>query len=417
MKISLKRLLPVFAGITGAGAILYGTAKYGAGMSPDSAFYVSAARSLVEGNGYFVFTGKPMTLWPPLFPTLLALAGPAGIDPAVTARYLNAASFGGIIFLSGTWLNHKLKNGILALLGLALVAFSEPLFSVSLWILSEPVFIFLTVAFLIVIEKYQEDGRMESLLYSAILAALAVLTRYSGVSVIMAGIVIIFTKREKNLYNKFVHGAIFSMVSMLPLLVWTTRNYLLTASPMGPRAPSMFSLSQNVYLVVKTLTGWFLPEIDYQASLIILSLTVIAMALPLASSIMKKGGEMHERQMLTPFTVFLVVYIAWLTASATLVAFDPVDSRFLLPVYAPMVMLAAYICDGICERVDKKYTRKFVYYCSILLLSLMLIRQGYVYLEEVKCNNENGTGILSVKQWRESELILLLKGSALTGSY
>jgi len=62
--------------------------RYGPGLPPDSASYISSARNLLLGKGYFIFNGQPMTVAPPLFSTILAIIGLAGVDPLIGARFL-----------------------------------------------------------------------------------------------------------------------------------------------------------------------------------------------------------------------------------------------------------------------------------------------------------------------------------------
>src|SRR5438105_674402 len=52
----------------------WSTSRYGDGVSPDSAHYIGAARSLAAGQG-LRFNGEPFSHWPPLY--TLILAGPS----------------------------------------------------------------------------------------------------------------------------------------------------------------------------------------------------------------------------------------------------------------------------------------------------------------------------------------------------
>ena len=67
--------------LAGVGLVLLSTARYGAGLSPDSVAYLDVARSLASGKGFVSHTGEPLVWWPPLYPMLLALIGFAtGLD-------------------------------------------------------------------------------------------------------------------------------------------------------------------------------------------------------------------------------------------------------------------------------------------------------------------------------------------------
>lgn len=70
--------------------VLLSTSRYGVGLSPDSAIYISVAKNLLSGNGYREFGGIPFVNWAPLFPTLLAILGLLGISPLDGARLINA---------------------------------------------------------------------------------------------------------------------------------------------------------------------------------------------------------------------------------------------------------------------------------------------------------------------------------------
>src|SRR5438105_13261793 len=84
--------------------VLLATSRYGAGLSPDSAAYVSTARHLAAGKGYTLYSGEPYVDWGPLFPTVLAACGRLGLDPIPAARWVNAAVFGLILGVAGGWL-------------------------------------------------------------------------------------------------------------------------------------------------------------------------------------------------------------------------------------------------------------------------------------------------------------------------
>src|SRR5262249_32377513 len=80
--------------LVAAWSVIY-TTPWGTGTGWDQAMYIGAARNLLAGRGVTVAwgpdTGKPLTHFPPLYPLVLALGGPLGLDPWGVARYLNAA--------------------------------------------------------------------------------------------------------------------------------------------------------------------------------------------------------------------------------------------------------------------------------------------------------------------------------------
>src|SRR5690242_18826237 len=89
-------LLPAAAGIL---LILTATSRFGAGLTPDSAAYISTARNLCAGRGYVQYDGNPFVAWPPLFPTLLAFLELCRVDPLSGGRIVNALAFGLILLV------------------------------------------------------------------------------------------------------------------------------------------------------------------------------------------------------------------------------------------------------------------------------------------------------------------------------
>ena len=99
----MKRLnvgLAVLSLLAGT-AVLAATMRYGPGVSPDSAMYVAAARSLLDGAGFVGYDGLPVAFWPPLYPAVLAAFGALGPDVVAVARWLGALVFGLVVFFSG----------------------------------------------------------------------------------------------------------------------------------------------------------------------------------------------------------------------------------------------------------------------------------------------------------------------------
>ena len=78
----------------GVGLILFST-LHGAGISPDSAQYLAAARSVLDG------AGLPLGLWAPLYPVVLAWGETAGLDIFLRARLLNAVLLAANLLLVG----------------------------------------------------------------------------------------------------------------------------------------------------------------------------------------------------------------------------------------------------------------------------------------------------------------------------
>lgn len=73
-------------GVTSLAVTIVAT-RQGPGLTPDSAYYIAAARSIDAGRGVRTMTGAALTHFPPGYPAVLSVAGLAGLDPLRAARW------------------------------------------------------------------------------------------------------------------------------------------------------------------------------------------------------------------------------------------------------------------------------------------------------------------------------------------
>jgi len=180
--------------VVGVIFVLLSASLFGAGISSDSVKYIAIARNILSGQGYCNYDGDLVPSFPPLFPVTLAFLGLFGADPFDMVLFFNAIAFGLIIFFSGHLFFNYFKSKILATLGAISILLSIPLFFVSKMIWSEPFFILLVILFITYFLKLllETANRIGLLLLVSILASLACLQRYIGITLILTGIILIF---------------------------------------------------------------------------------------------------------------------------------------------------------------------------------------------------------------------------------
>jgi 4-amino-4-deoxy-L-arabinose transferase-like glycosyltransferase len=231
------------------------------GMTPDSAHYVAAARNLVNGEGLTVFVdGRqvPLTHYPPLLPLLLAIAGSLGVDPLIGVRWLNAISFAGSIVFAGYLARLIVPGSALASLAAAfLVLTSRVLYGVHAMAWSEPVFICLTLAGLVLLARYFERQAFWLLVLAAALAGLALMTRYLGIVLILAGVLALFCVDRKSFYDKVAHVVIFGAIACAPLFLWLVRNLMLEDTVANRRPAVHIVSSSTLNDGLETIAYWF----------------------------------------------------------------------------------------------------------------------------------------------------------------
>lgn len=383
------RVQSVFAvlGLAGVGIVLFSTSLYGVGLSPDSVQYISTARSLLAGDGYFAFDGNPIVSWPPLYPTLLAGLGLADIDPLDGARYFNAAVFGLTVFATGHLLRRHLESWALVILGTTSILISVVLLRVSIQAWSESLFVLLAILFVICLSRFLTEQRFVFLLLIAVLAGLACVQRYMGITLVLTGIVsIALLMRTKSLQDRFWYLTFFGLVSLIPVLFWIGRNYWLTSSLTGSRPLYQLSFLGNIGNAFATLASWLLPT-NYvtmtpaRVFLVIMALAVLAALVALGLRSRLSRPVLLPAVRLAPAGIFVTVYTLSLLAAATLVGWDPMDDRLLAPIYVFVLLFVLLGVEQAMNGTPQAAQRKWNSQRLWLVLGLLLVFAGLMFNE------------------------------------
>jgi 4-amino-4-deoxy-L-arabinose transferase-like glycosyltransferase len=162
------------------------------GLVNDSAAYIGGADSLLSGHGfsfpYRVGEWTPIVHFPPFYALLIAgAAGLAGISPGQAAYALNLFLFGMNITLAGLLVWRLTRNRVWTLFAALLTAASPGLLWTHAFVLSEPLFLCVFLAFLHVIHAYIRGLSRLALLSAASLAVLGFWTRYTGAAFYLSG--------------------------------------------------------------------------------------------------------------------------------------------------------------------------------------------------------------------------------------
>lgn len=340
------RVVIVFS-LLGVLLVLGATARYGIGLSPDSAHYVGTARNLAVGEGFYSFKGRPYTSYPPLYPAALAAFSLVRCDALDGARLLNALVFGLIIYSFGRLLLRNVRSTTLAALGTAVVM-HPALFRVSVMAWSEPLSVLLTVLSLMTLAQFLEGARRRDLLLASALAALCFLQRYAGVAVVAAGCVVLtLGTRKAPLLRRVCHACVFGAISAGPVALWLLRNYLLTSMPTGSRDPSRITVWANVRDTLDTATGWILSDTPHWtirvAALVLAAVALLALGRRAKSGV--AGACAARKADLVTMGAFLVTFAAFQIAASSLVSLARIGDWLLAPLLVPIMFFAVVAVD------------------------------------------------------------------------
>ncbi len=381
--------------------VIYGTQKYGPGVSADTVAYLNAADSLANGEGlqYFAYT-SPFIQWPPLYPAILAIPSLLGISVLAFSRFLNALFFALTIFVSVRMLRKLLSSWIVPFIfsGMCVIAF--PLLKMSLYAWSEPMYLFFcaTVFYILFTTKDFNASWLRPIFAMGILSAFACLTRYVGVTLV-AIVCVYLLFRIKGWGNKLKIVFVYGSISVIPTLIFIIRNYILSETLVGMRPAAEVTLTTNIIRTFKTVINWLLPGFEgITSSRLVLLLLIIVLAVAIMYAFFRTIKLEVDRKYLVTFLLgYVALYLIYMIISATKVAFDPLGDRYLIPAFIPLIMIFCVLLENIIvitknNRIDK------VLAVSFLILSLFVIsfyatsgiRQTYAGLQDAAAHGLSG---------------------------
>jgi hypothetical protein len=365
---------------------LLGATPHGLGIASDSVAYLGGAANILAGQGFSRLSGggtvETLTHFPPFYSLVLAGLGSLGVDLAGGARWVNAILLGCLV--CGVALaSSRIGAGPVAVVAAgALAAASPMLFEVSSWALSEPLFLVLGLAGLIVLERGLREPSHRSFLAAGALVGLAYLTRYVGVALVLTGIARILMVPNIPSRRKTTALALFLIGGLAPMALWLGRNWLLTGT-LTNRTLTWHPLTITKWKSpVQLLWSWILPLkftwLALEIALAALVLGAIAIGWRIRGKARESLARLFESARRGGLAAGLagsaLVYVLVVFASLLWVdAATPVDQRIAAPVYVTVLILAVSGADRLWRRAGK-WERSAMAVMGIIILAGYALR-------------------------------------------
>jgi 4-amino-4-deoxy-L-arabinose transferase-like glycosyltransferase len=207
-------------------------------MQSDSGVYITLAKSLSAGEGYreiFLTDRPPHTLYPPVFPLLLAPVLYLFGDNFLAMKLLLVAM--AMITLYLTYRFYRdVSDDLMAFLVVMFTATSHGLLFYSQSIMSEIPYLFFSVLALCWLHRYSHE-RSWSVLAVAMAAALislAYLTRLIGLSLLLATVIYLIGESAGELRVRIKRAAVITGLAAIPAVLWFLRNWTINQYAGGP---------------------------------------------------------------------------------------------------------------------------------------------------------------------------------------
>lgn len=351
-----------------AAAIVVAANRAGVGWSWDSTDYVETGINLAEGHGLLDVTGRLMTVRPPGLPAVVALGHTIGVGLGPTLQVLNAACAAAVVAFAALLLRRGGVGAWPRRWGLAMLVASPALLWQYTMAWSEPPFLAVEMAALAVALHARRAWRWPVL---AVLCAAMFFVRYVGpvfaASIVAAGLVahVGSAPRARRTAGWLggalaLHGATLA-ASALPVWWWLARNRSIDGTWTGARAPGGGSLLGPLRTAAATLGTWVLGRpfeggiymtwADYPASARMAGgAAAVLMAVGLGAATVASIRGRTVQPLALACVIVVGAYVAFSAWRFVHVELGPLDNRMMIPVYVPLVLLAALGADRLARR-------------------------------------------------------------------
>ncbi len=385
---------------------------YGSGVNPDSLTYFGGAKNLLSGQGY-TMDGSPITHFPPLYSLFLAAMTLLGDNIVQAARLLNAIFYGinaGLIALI-VYLatGRKFLPSTLAVL---FFLSSGRLIELYTSALSEPLFITLSLAAILLLWLYVAKLKLSSLITFSIFFGFAVIARFEGIFFLPALYVIVFFYgRGHNFKQRFWNTILCLSLTCTPMTIFFAGNIISNGSatdrifiahpiPISQYMEELRNLGIN-FLAPISLPVWVMPVFWGLVAVILIAQIFL---------IIKRHSRnirWHSIDTIMPVTwlLFFGFYLVLLYVSITFFdASTPVDARVLSPILCITIV-------GVFSAIwmISKTLKASLVWCGFLLCAALSISlKTPDAIGAAAAIQENGSGYTS-RQWLNSETIAFVK--------
>ena len=402
------------AAVAALGALLVAAREYSYGVSVswDSLQYLGVAANLLAGAGFTNYDGTPYTVWPPLYPIMLAYGGLGLAAPLSVAGPLNMAAFGLTIFVVGRYLGQRLESRFAAVWACVAIALSAPLGELAAWALAGAPFILLATLALTQADRYRLTGSLWALAWAALFTALAWQTRYMGVTLAVVVELVVLFGGGVGVWRRVLRAGLFGLAASAPMAAWLWRNYAVIGELTGNRGAE-FSAAEAVWETLELAGRWAQTDLAvFGGAWAALGLAAVAVGL-VAGYIY--APRRFKRQAgfdwwgCRIFGGFGALYLATLIALIALgQSWDGVQWRYVARAYVPAVVAAAFAIDWFLgwerERTGRRMSAAAVVVAVALAAwaALLILPK----MENIRAANSGELYMgYSAPRWAESETL------------
>ncbi|MCC8427044.1 hypothetical protein LJ658_18915 [Mucilaginibacter sp. UR6-11] len=403
----MKHIDTVIAAIIGFYAIHLFTSYSGVGISPDSIMYASTANSIQAHWSLLTFNGTPLTFFPIFYPFFLGVIQfITRVNPFIAGSVINSCLFASVIFVTGWMLSRFIAHSnIYKLLILAAIILSPALLEIYSFLWSETLFILEVMLFILAYHHYMRLHSTFSLLIVVVIAAVACITRYAGITLAGAGGLMLLLDDQLTIRRKIKHLLILGLGSISLLAGNLFLNSLNTGLSTGKRLPSVTPFSQNLYYAGTVINDWgALGSFADHYAIPIAAVVLLSLIGILLFKTLKGKINSYENIVIA----FTIVYGLFIILLATFSRFERINSRLLSPMFIPLLISCTSWVPDVIGLVKSK--AKYVL-SGVAIIMMLAFEYFTLQIDLKRYDDEMDYGVpgYSDDSWNTSPFIAFLR--------
>lgn len=375
--------------------------RWGAGATPDSHQYLSAAASLARNGGLETFTGEPLTQFPPGYPIVLRIVMLAGLSWQTSARVLCALTAAALVVAAAVLAGRAVASRGLQLAVVTTATIAPALTTINRMAWTEPLFslVLVTIAIVVVGLASGDSASPERSIAALVaLTGLAVLLRYAGLGLI-PGVAVALAVTSSGRREPWRRVAAYTAGSCVVPAVLFTRNLAVSGDVGGPPLPARGSVFGDITTMLESLGAGVLPRSGPDSPL---SFAVGALVVATLTLLVTAAWRRDSRRDLAALSAIGVAFAVHLLVSARL-TWVSIGTRML----SPLVILLAVIVAAAIDRSRIRTARARRTANTAIAASLAIVMVGWTLssVDATVTAHERGAGGTASLFWRRPTLV------------
>jgi 4-amino-4-deoxy-L-arabinose transferase-like glycosyltransferase len=405
-----------FLFVLGCFAVWVATHRFGIGLITDSYYYLRMAENFAASARLICYEGFSFSLWPPLYPLLLAVPISLGMNGLVAAQLLNMLAYGTClavcytIFLPFTSSNFSKIALAFALLG------CMPLYNEANFMMTDMLFCTFCCCFFWAAQHY--DGEKKWLYGLVLFTTLAWLLRYVGVALLGVGFFVSLYYHQKTWQIKLKTSALFAFFASLPMFVWFIYNYAANSTLYGNRTwGNGYHLLPNLQTIANYFSFLLIPlqVPTYWQNLGFALLLLVFAYFALFSPFVLPP----KAKKLTIIVVFFsITYLALLLALSAKAAFVPLYLRYLAPTSLLVIVLVfslLHYCWSFVGHIANKKIQQTAKIALCVALSIWVAQHCRITVQHISNREAWGAGGYTTQVYAQKPFVKWLQKQPIEG--